>query len=195
MLRALAPGKLFCPCARSRLGADPRNRGQGPSGRLRRAPWLARGWGRCLECRQISGVDLDLAPPSVGAVAYLSVTKGTPDLVAHALIGYALLQVLVLARLLPWIRQPSFTASYWAFSFGLVALATAPIRMILRGDAGPVTLLAPCLFGLANLVVGALAIATLVKLARGQLLPRVDVPASAAAQPGATLVQRSAVPS
>jgi tellurite resistance protein len=155
--------------------------------RLYNAPEMA------LALRPTLGIQL--APPSVGAVAYLSVTKGTPDLVAHALIGYALLQVLVLARLLPWLRQPTFTASYWAFSFGLVALATAPIRMILRGDAGPVTLLAPCLFGLANLVVGALAIATLVKLARGQLLPRVDVPASAAAQAGAPLVQRSAVPS
>ncbi len=80
---------------------------------------------------------IQLAPPSVGAVAYVSVTKGAPDLVAHALIGYALLQVLLLARLAPWIRQPSFTASYWAVSFGMVALATAPIRMILRVTPGP----------------------------------------------------------
>jgi tellurite resistance protein len=120
---------------------------------------------------------IQLAPPCVGAVAYLSITQGTPNLVAHALLGYAFLQALLLARLFPWIRQPSFAPSYWAVGFGLVALATAPLRMILRGDSGTVTVLAPCTFALANLVVGILAIATLLKLVRGELFPRADLAA------------------
>jgi tellurite resistance protein len=31
---------------------------------------------------------VQLAPPAVGAVAYLGVTQGPPDIFAHALIGY-----------------------------------------------------------------------------------------------------------
>src|SRR3982074_314928 len=56
---------------------------------------------------------IQLAPPAVGAVAYLSVNGGNPDLIAHALIGYALMQLIIMLRLLPWITQQSFAASYW----------------------------------------------------------------------------------
>jgi len=66
---------------------------------------------------------IQLAPPAVGAVAYLSVNGGNPDLIAHALIGYALMQLLIMLRLLPWITQQSFAASYWAFTFGITSLA------------------------------------------------------------------------
>ena len=41
---------------------------------------------------------IQLAPPAVGAVAYLSVNGGNPDLIAHALIGYALMQLLIMLR-------------------------------------------------------------------------------------------------
>ncbi len=146
--------------------------------RLYNAPEMA------LALRPTMGIQL--APPSVGAVAYLSITQGAPGLFAHALIGYALLQVLLLARLFPWIRQPSFAPSYWAASFGLVALATAPLRMILRGDSGPITLIAPCTFVLANVVVGVLATATLVKAFKGELLPRAAQAAPAAPRDAAS---------
>jgi tellurite resistance protein len=113
---------------------------------------------------------IQLAPPAVGAVAYLSVTAGLPDVVAHALVGYALLQLLVLLRMLPWIRQQPFAASYWGFTFGVTALAIAPLRMIERGDTGPVAVLAPCLSVVANGVIAVLSVATVYLLMRGQLL-------------------------
>ena len=115
---------------------------------------------------------IQLAPATVGAVAYLSVSKGPPDLMAHALLGYGLFQVLLLARLLPWIRQPAFTPSYWAFSFGLGAFAIAPLRLIQRGDTGPILILAPFAFGLANVAIAYFSVGTLFKLFKGQLLPR-----------------------
>lgn len=114
---------------------------------------------------------IQLAPAPVGAVAYIAVTSGPPDLVAHALIGYGLFQALILLRLLPWILRQKFAASYWAFSFGLTALATAPLRLIERGETGAVAQLAPYLFGAANLVIAALVVGTLVRLAQGALLP------------------------
>lgn len=114
---------------------------------------------------------IQLAPPAVGAVSYLSVTTGAPDLFANALFGYALLQALVLLRLLPWIHKQPFGASYWGFSFGVAALAIAPLLMIERGDVGPAAMLAPSLFVFANVIIGLLAMNTLHLLLRGRLLP------------------------
>jgi tellurite resistance protein len=109
---------------------------------------------------------IQLAPPTVGAVAYLSVSGGTPDILAHALVGYGLLQALLLVRMLPWIMEQPFAPSYWAFTFGATALATAPLRMIEHGEDGAVASLAPYLFTAANLTVGVIAIGTLRLLAR-----------------------------
>jgi tellurite resistance protein len=114
---------------------------------------------------------IQLAPAPVGAVAYLSVTQGPPDIFAHALIGYALLQAVVLVRLLPWIWRGSFSPSYWAFAFGATALATAPLLLIQRGDTGAVAQLAPYIFVVANAAVGAIASGTVWLAARGRLLP------------------------
>lgn len=51
---------------------------------------------------------IQLAPPVVGGVTYLSLTSGTPDLFALMLLGYGLYQAVMLLRLLPWIRQQAF---------------------------------------------------------------------------------------
>ncbi|MCR0985531.1 dicarboxylate transporter/tellurite-resistance protein TehA [Roseomonas populi] len=112
---------------------------------------------------------IQLAPPVVGAVCYLSVTSGPPDVLAHALLGYGLLQALLLLRLLPWIREQPFTPAYWAFSFGATALANAALIMVGRGDGGAVATLAPLIFLGSNIAIGLLAVATLALLFRGGL--------------------------
>lgn len=117
---------------------------------------------------------IQLAPAPVGAVAYLSVTNSPPDVFAHAMIGYGLLQALILIRLLPWLRQAPFAPSYWAYTFGAAALAVAPLRLLERGDGGAMGLLAPILFVGANLVVGLIAIGTLRLAVAGRLLPKAD---------------------
>ena len=115
---------------------------------------------------------IQLAPPTVGAVAYLSVSAGPPDLLAHALIGYGLLQALLLLRMLPWILQQPFAPSYWAFTFGATSLATAPLRLIEHGAAGAVASLAPYLFAAANLTVALITFGTLRILRRYWLATR-----------------------
>ncbi len=114
---------------------------------------------------------VQLAPAPVATVCYLSVASGAPDIGAHALFGYGFLQALVLLRLLPWIWS-GFAPSYWAFTFGATALATAALRLAERGDSGAVAELAPVLFAGANLVVGLTAAGTAFLALRGRLLPR-----------------------
>jgi tellurite resistance protein len=113
---------------------------------------------------------IQLAPPAVGLVAYLSITDGDPGLLAQMLFGYALLQSLILLRLLPWIREQKFAPSYWAFTFGISALSLGALRLIERGAISPAAELAPILFVVANLVIGGIAVGSIVLLMHGQLL-------------------------
>jgi tellurite resistance protein len=119
---------------------------------------------------------IQLAPPAVGAVAYLNVGGGHADVFAMALIGYALLQGLILLRLLPWILAQPFSAGYWGFSFGVAALPTAVVRLAEEGGSPMISVLAPVLFGIANLVIGVLAVGSLYLLIRGELLPPMPQP-------------------
>lgn len=113
---------------------------------------------------------IQLAPPTVGCVAYLSITSGPPDLVAQALFGYGVLQALLLIRLLPWILQQPFSAPYWAFTFGIAALAQAALRFAERGG-GPIADAAPYIFAVATAIIGGIALGTIWLLLRGKLIP------------------------
>lgn len=124
-----------------------------------------------LPLAQRATVGIQLAPPVVGATAYLSLTQGPPDLFLQALFGYGLLQALLLLRLLPWLREQAVGAGLWAFTFGVTAMAVVPMRMLERGGTGPEQWLALPLFVLANLFVGALVIVTVRLALHGRLLP------------------------
>jgi tellurite resistance protein len=113
---------------------------------------------------------IQLAPPSVGSLAYVSVGSGNSDLLSHALLGYALLQALLLIRLTPWFRAQPFAPSYWAFSFSAAALAGASARLAAHNDSEAITTLAPVLFVAANLLIGAFAVRTLTLWLQGKLL-------------------------
>jgi len=105
---------------------------------------------------------IQLAPPVVGGVAWMALGHESPDYVGQALLGYGLYQALLLARLLPWIREQGFTVSYWGFSFGVAALPTLAMRLAAHGAPdSAVQWLAPIAFTLANAIVLALVIGTL----------------------------------
>jgi len=114
------------------------------------------------------------APPAVALLAYSSITTGPPDLLAHMLLGYAIVQGLIVLRLLPWIRQP-FTPSYWAFTFGATAIASSTMRFAARGDDRVFIALAPVLFVMANVVVVGIFLFTVAAAVRGRLLPKAAV--------------------
>jgi tellurite resistance protein len=114
---------------------------------------------------------IQLAPPVVGCVAYLSITSGQPDTFAQILFGYGLLQALILLRLMPWLFQQPFAASYWAFTFGIAALALSALRLVERGMTGAMEGLAVMLFIGANIAIGLISLGTLRLLLRGKLLP------------------------
>jgi tellurite resistance protein len=112
---------------------------------------------------------VQLAPAPVGALAYLAVNGGTPDIFVHAMIGYGILQLLILARLSPWIAEAGATPGLWAFSFGATAIASAPMRLVAHGDNNAIATLAPILFAFANLLILGLTVMTLRLLVMGKM--------------------------
>lgn len=113
---------------------------------------------------------IQLAPPAVGAVAVLSAFGDGARPMAAAMLGYALLQALVLLRLLPWIAHQTFVTGYWGFAFGATALGTVTIRLAENAGDQAFNLLAGLTFGAANLVVAALIIGTARLALQGRLL-------------------------
>jgi len=114
---------------------------------------------------------IQLAPPAVGGVAYLALTQGPSDLLLHMLLGYALLQGMLMLRLLKWIGVQPFSMSYWGFSFGLTSIAQIPLGMLARGDDGAAASLSLGLFALANAGMLWLILGTVRLLVTGRILP------------------------
>ena len=125
---------------------------------------------------------IQLAPPAVGAVAYLSVSGGDTGLLTQAMLGYGLLQAVLLLRLLPWVHEQHASAAYWAFSFGATSMATAAILMVRHGATAAVVEIAPVLFVGANILVALLAASTLWLMVKGRLLPQQSPPTDSEAQ-------------
>ncbi len=116
---------------------------------------------------------IHLAVPSVACLSYLAATDGAPGLPGYMLIGYALLQGLVLIRLARWATAQPFGAHWWAFSFGVAALPLAALRLIERGIGGTIVpTLAPVLFVVANLVIAGLAALSIRSIAAGRYVPQ-----------------------
>ncbi|CAG9166383.1 dicarboxylate transporter/tellurite-resistance protein TehA [Cupriavidus pampae] len=115
---------------------------------------------------------IQLAPPVVGAVAYLTVTGGSLDWPFYAMFGYGLMQFLFLARLAGWFSASGTTPAFWAFSFGVTALGLACLRAAALAPNSLFASLALPLFVFVNLFIGALFLMTLRLLLQGRLFRR-----------------------
>ena len=115
---------------------------------------------------QRPSLGIQFAPAAVAAVTYLSIQGGVPDLFSRALLGYAILQGLVVVRLIGWIMVSPLNVNYWAFTFGAASLSIASCRTVEHGEQGALRLLAPILFIAANLIIAAVSAVTLNQLVR-----------------------------
>jgi tellurite resistance protein len=118
---------------------------------------------------------IQLAPPAVGSVAYLSVIGSVPDVFVHALLGYAILQLAIILRLLPWILRQPFSASYWAFTFGLTSISTAAIRVASSSTDIILEGLSVALFAITNGGLIAICVGSILLLVRGSFLPAASI--------------------
>lgn len=116
-------------------------------------------------------IGIQLAPPAVGCMSYLSFTDGPPDRLALMLLGYALLQGVITLRVVPWLREQPFGPAAWAYTFGIAAVAVSALSMVEKGQTGVIAQLALPLFVLANLFIGWIAVRTVGLTLSGRLFP------------------------
>ncbi|MFJ6636784.1 hypothetical protein ACIQMR_36300 [Streptomyces sp. NPDC091376] len=69
-------------------------------------------------------------PPATGGLAWTAAHQGTFDVVGQGFAGLLLFTLLVVAFLLPDLRQQSFHYGYWVFSFPVAAGANFLIRWL-----------------------------------------------------------------
>ena len=111
-------------------------------------------------------IGIQLAPAFVGCSTYLALNGGEIDLLAKLLIGYGVLQLLFLIRLLPWIFQNGFTVSFWAFSFGLASMANVGLHLYQGSADMLLSVLGLSLFWFASIMIGLLILGTLYLMMR-----------------------------
>ena len=113
-------------------------------------------------------IGIQLAPAFVGCSTYLALNGGEVDLLVKLLIGYGVLQLLFLIRLLPWIFQNGFTVSFWAFSFGLASMANVGLHLYQGTSNMILGILGLSLFWFASIIIGLLILGTLYLIMRGR---------------------------
>lgn len=114
-------------------------------------------------------IGIQLAPAFVGGNAWLAVNGGQVDVFLLLLVGYGLLQLAFLVRLLPWVLEAGYTMSLWGFSFGLAAMASVGMHLVV---AGQLVELGWVLWWLGSGLVAALWVGLLGLAVQGRLLVR-----------------------
>jgi tellurite resistance protein len=129
---------------------------------------------------------IEVAPAAVASIAYFALQGDRVDLVAAVLSGYGLLMALAQLRLLPAYARLPFMPSTWAFTFSWAAVVTASLHWLqdLRPDAYRVYQY--LLLSAITVLIGAIAIRTMIALGRRQLLPAPGPPRAPAPPPAAS---------
>lgn len=112
---------------------------------------------------------IQLAPALVACSAYLAVNQNHIDFFAKMLLGYGLLQLVFMIRLIPWFTRQAFTLSFWSFSFGVSALAKSSLNISMSSDSEFIHLLAFTLFIFSNAFILLLVVNSLRLLVRKQI--------------------------
>ncbi len=112
---------------------------------------------------------IEIAPPVVAGVAYTALTGHTSGPFAFALAGYAVLMAIVQLRFLPLFVRQRFGLGFWAFTFSYAAAATDALEWVASRHPVGATVYATVTIASISALVLAIAIRTVVAVARGQL--------------------------
>jgi tellurite resistance protein len=119
---------------------------------------------------------IEVAPAAVASLAYFALDGDRVDNVAAFLGGYGLLMALAQLRLLPAYARLPFMPSTWAFTFSWAAVATAATYWLNDIRPGGYRVGEYLVLAAISALIGAIAIRTLLAVARRQLMP-MPVPA------------------
>jgi tellurite resistance protein len=119
---------------------------------------------------------IEVAPGAVASLAWFALDGGRTDTVARLLAGYGVLMVVAELRLLPTFLRLRFSGAFWAFAFSWTAVATVSLHWIRETRPVGGDFWAALVLAAATLLVGAIAVRTVVALSRGTFFPRDAAP-------------------
>lgn len=115
---------------------------------------------------------IEIAPAATASIAWFALNGDKIDVVAAVIGGYGLFMVLAQARFVRTFATLPFMPSTWSFTFTWAAAATTVLHWLnddrAVGAAGYEYLVAAAI----TVLVGGIAVRTLIALGRGQLLPK-----------------------
>jgi tellurite resistance protein len=126
---------------------------------------------------------IELLPPVAAGMAWFGLDHDVIDGVACLFGGYAVLMALVQLRFIPVYRRLRFGPGFWVFAFCYCSAAIDALAWIKHARPPGAAGWAIAILVLVTPFVGAIAIRTIVAMARGQFLPS---PAQAAAPSSVT---------
>lgn len=113
---------------------------------------------------------IQFAPAFVCCSAYFSLNGGKIDGFVYLLIGYGLLQFLLLVKLLPWIMQNGISMGLWSFSFGSASMAGVGLHFYHELSDKLIAMLGIAMFILGSAAILALVLMTLRLIATNRFL-------------------------
>jgi tellurite resistance protein len=113
---------------------------------------------------------IEFAPPAGVGVAYFAVSGGVINAIAYALGGYTVLMAVMQLRLMPLYRRQRFSAATWAFTFSYAIVAVFALEWITLAKVAGGRGYAAAVVALITILVGGIAVRTVVAIARGQFL-------------------------
>lgn len=100
-------------------------------------------------------------PPATGGIAWIAARKGVFDAVGYGFAGTLLFTFLLVAFLLPELRQPGFHPGLWVLSFPVAASTNFAIRLLNGTHVSAAPALTWVLLAVATTVLTLLSVATL----------------------------------
>ncbi len=125
---------------------------------------------------------IEVAPAAVASLAWFQLHGGRIDAVTAFLAGYGVLMVIAQLRLLPAFLRLPFMPSTWSFAFSWSAVAAVALVWLEDGQVTGYRVYQYVVLAAVTLLVGGIAVRTVVAIARRRLLPAAPV-ATAPAQP------------
>jgi len=116
---------------------------------------------------------IEVAPAALAGVAWFALVAGRGiTVIAAAIGGYLVLMALIQLRLIAVYRKLRFTPGFWAFTFSYAIAITCALEWITRTNPPGATGYAIAAIAAITLFIGAIAVRTLIAIARGQFLTR-----------------------
>ena len=119
---------------------------------------------------------IEVAPVALAGNAYFLLTNGSINLLTYMFAGYAVLMILVQLRLVPVYSKLAFAPGFWAFAFPYTAVTVYVLRWINVEHPSGSILLGSVVLAAVSLLIGGIALRSLIALWQGKFLPTAVVP-------------------